>query len=55
MFSKSDTNGDSDVATSMLETKCVDDNFKMLVTLLAILVTNILYDIGYMIGYISQY
>ena len=30
-------------ATSMLETKCVGDNFKMLVTVLAILVTNILY------------
>ena len=29
-------------ATSMLETKCVGDNFKMLVTVLAILVSNIL-------------
>ena len=27
----------------VLETKCVGDNFKMLVTVLAILVTNILY------------
>ena len=32
-----------DEATSMLETKCVGDNFKILVTVLAISVTNILY------------
>ena len=29
--------------TSMLETKCVGDNYKMLVTVLAILITNIHY------------
>ena len=32
--------------TSMLETKCVGDNYKMLVTVLAILVTNIHYLLG---------
>ena len=31
----------------MLETKCVGDNYKMLATGLAILVTNIHYRVGY--------
>ena len=52
MISNSNANGDSDLATLMFMTdigdemtfrKCASDDFKMLVTLLAILVTDIIY------------
>ena len=35
----------------MLETKCFDDNFKMLVTILAVVVTNILYLFNISVGH----
>ena len=40
-----------EMATSMLVTKCVGDNFEMLVTTLAVFITNILYHFKMSVGH----